>query len=230
MAGPGASLIVTTYQAGKVVLLRNEPRGGGATLNTHFRQFDEPMGLAPAGGRLAIGGAVDVREFRDAAAAARLDPPGSHDAAFLPRRVNVTGDVRIHEMAWVDVPGRETSELWFVNTAFSCLATRSDEYSFEPRRRPPFIEALRPGDRCHLNGLAVRDGRVRYATALGVSDGPGGWRDRKRDGGVVIDVDAGGFVARGLSMPHSPRRHGGTLWVLNSGAGGLGTVDPDSGE
>jgi uncharacterized protein (TIGR03032 family) len=30
-------------------------------------------------------------------------------------------------------------------------------------------------------------------------------------------------------MPHSPRWHHGRLWVLNSGAGGIGTVDLASG-
>jgi uncharacterized protein (TIGR03032 family) len=30
-------------------------------------------------------------------------------------------------------------------------------------------------------------------------------------------------------MPHSPRVHNGQLWVLNSGAGGLGIIDPQTG-
>ncbi|MCH8924061.1 MAG: DUF4915 domain-containing protein, partial [Planctomycetes bacterium] len=36
-------------------------------------------------------------------------------------------------------------------------------------------------------------------------------------------------IARGLSMPHSPRYYDGRLWVLNSGTGGIGTIDPESG-
>src|SRR5690606_7386499 len=31
--------------------------------------------------------------------------------------------------------------------------------------------------------------------------------------------------AAGLSMPHSPRLHGGRLWLLNSGTGEFGAVD-----
>jgi uncharacterized protein (TIGR03032 family) len=225
----GLSLLVTTYQAGKLVVLRQNEQG---TLTTHFRSFQRPMGLAVAGDRLALGTALEVWEFHNLPAVARnLEPAGSHDACFLPRLAHVTGDVQIHEMAWVPHPEAPADpELWFVNTRFSCLCTRAMPYSFVPRWRPKFISAIAPEDRCHLNGLGVRDGAVRYATALGATDSPGGWRDRKKDGGVLIDIAHNEILARGLSMPHSPRWYAGKLWVLNSGQGGLGTIDPATGK
>ncbi|MEX2169922.1 MAG: TIGR03032 family protein [Pirellulales bacterium] len=119
--------------------------------------------------------------------------------------------------------------LLFVNTAFSCLSTRSEQNSFEPTWRPGFISRLMPGDNCHLNGLAVRDGKVRYVTALGETDTPGGWRENKRDGGLLIDVGSNEIIARGLSMPHSPRWHRDRLWLLESGKGTFGWVDLASG-
>lgn len=222
-----SSLLVTTYQAGKAVLLRND----NGELNTHFRVFPKPMGLAIDAGRLAIGTASGIVEYHDVPAAApRVKPEGKHDSAWLPRRENVTGNVLIHEMAWVHENEGSPPELWFVNTAFSCLATRSNEYSFEPRWRPKFVSALAPGDRCHLNGLAEVDGRVKYVTALGETDEPGKWRENKRDGGLLIDVDSSEIVARGLSMPHSPRWYRDKLWILNSGTGGFGTIDLGSGK
>src|SRR5262245_22925498 len=154
----GSSLAVTTYQAGKVILVRPD----GRVINTHFRDFDVPMGLARDGRRLALGTRTQVIEFNDQpAVAARIDPPGRHDAVFVPRSVHVTGFIAGHEMAYAD------GELWVVNTRFSCLSTLDRDASFTPRWRPPFVFALAPEDRCHLNGLAVRDGRVRYVTALG---------------------------------------------------------------
>jgi uncharacterized protein (TIGR03032 family) len=196
------SLLVTTYQAGKLVMLRAQD----GIVNTHFRGFNKPMGLACDGDRLAIGTALEVWEFHNVPAVARkLDPPGTHDACFLPRTSHVTGDVQIHEMAWVG------DELVFVNTRFSCLATRAVQHSFVPRWRPPFISALAPEDRCHLNGLVLRDGPVRYVTALGATDTPGGWRADKRGGGLLLKVPSGEVIARGLSMPHSPRWHAGRL-------------------
>lgn len=221
------SLLVTTYQAGKLVLLRND-RG---VLNTHFRNFSKPMGLAVRGGKLAIGCNIDVWEFHNVPAVCeRLDAHEDnketafrHDACFLPRRSHTTGDVQIHEMAWVE------DELWFVNTAFSCLATRSEINNFEPRWRPQFVTELVPGDYCHLNGLAVRDGQIRYVTALGETNSPGGWPN-KRSGGLLIDIDSNEILVRGLSMPHSPRWYRNQLWLLESGNGTFGTVDLATGK
>jgi uncharacterized protein (TIGR03032 family) len=218
----GASLLVTTYQAGKLVMVRDE----GDHLNTHFRAFQAPMGMALAGDRLAVGTKIQVWEFVDVpAVTAKLDPPGRHDACFLPRASHVTGNIQGHEMAW-DAGGA----LWVVNTRFSCLCTLDRSASFAPRWRPPFVTALEPTDRCHLNGLGMVDGRPRYVTALGETDEPMGWRDNKARGGILMDVDAGEVITRGLSMPHSPRWYAGRLWVCESGAGTLGSIDLNTGK
>jgi len=201
------------------------------------------MGMAVRANRIAIGTEMEIREYRNVpAVCGRLEPPGKHDACFLPRMAHGTGDIDIHEMAWVEssphTPCAEigtrsvppTMELWFVNTRFSCLCTRSPEYSFQPRWRPKFVTQLTPEDRCHLNGLSIVDGRPKFVTALGECNEAGGWRQNKRDGGVLIDIDSSEVIARGLSMPHSPRWYRDKLWLLHSGTGGLGTVDLATGK
>jgi uncharacterized protein (TIGR03032 family) len=45
-----------------------------------------------------------------------------------------------------------------------------------------------------------------------------------------MDVASSEVVVPGLSMPHSPRLHGGRLWACESGAGTLGVVDPAAGK
>jgi len=122
------------------------------------------------------------------------------------------------------------NELWFVNTLFSCLCVRDDTYNFRPVWRPRFITQYIPGDCCHLNGLGLRDGRPRYVTALGETDQPNGWRENKRDGGILIDLDSSEIIARGLSMPHSPRWYQDRLWLLESGTGSFGTIDLETGK
>ncbi len=226
------SLLVTTYQAGKLVMLRPD----GERLNTHFRGFNKPMGLAVEGDRLAIGTSVEIWEYHNAPAVAkRLEPAGTHDACFLPRSSVCTGDIQIHEMAWGQsqesgVTSQRERELWFVNTRYSCLCMRSNFFSFVPRWTPPFISALAPEDRCHLNGLCVVDGQPAFVTALGTTDTPGGWRDNKKSGGLLMEVATGEVIVRGLSMPHSPRWYDGRLWVLESGSGGFGWIDPATGK
>jgi uncharacterized protein (TIGR03032 family) len=216
----GASLLVSTYQANKLLVAR--ATGGG--LSMLVRTFERPMGLAVDAQRLIIGARNQVWFFRNAPdIAPRVEPVGQHDACYLPRASHVTGDIGVHELSWVG------DELWIVNTRFSCLATLHADYSFVPRWRPPFITALAAEDRCHLNGLAVVDGRPQYVTALGETDVVGGWRADKAQGGCLMDVPTGEVVARGLSMPHSPRVHDGRLWVLESGTGQLVLVDPATG-
>ncbi|MGA2253709.1 MAG: TIGR03032 family protein [Thermoguttaceae bacterium] len=214
------TVAVTTYQAGRLVLLRAE-KGG---LNTHFRAFPRPMGLAYRAGRLAVGAMTEVWDFRNVPeAAARLEPAGRHDGCFLPRSVHVTGDIFVHELAWAG------PELWVVNTRYSSLWTLDQADRFVPRWRPPFVTALVAEDRCHLNGLALVDGRPAYVTALGQTDAARGWRENKRNGGVLLTVPEGEVVAAGLCMPHSPRMYGGNLLLLESGTGTLGVVDRSSG-
>lgn len=216
----GISLVVTTYQAGKVILLRAD----GDTLNAHFRQFQRPMGLDINPTRMAVGtsGAV-VELYNMPALGQKIEPLGKHDACYVPRNIHYTGDIDIHELAW----GAEG--LWVVNTAFSCLCTLDPAYSFSPQWWPPFISALSPDDRCHLNGLAMVHDRPRYVTTLGTTDTPQGWRANRIQGGAVVDVATGKLVCQGLSMPHSPRWYGDRLWILESGQGTLSQVDLQTG-
>jgi uncharacterized protein (TIGR03032 family) len=217
----GVSLLVSTYQSGRVVVVRAD----GEKLNTHLVAAPSPMGIAVGKASLAIGMARQVWDYRNAPAIApKLPPEGKHDACFAPRRMHVTGDIRVHEVAY-DKGG----ELWLVNTRFSALCTLDGERSFVPRWKPPFISVLKPEDRCHLNGLAMAGGRPRFVTALGRSNKENGWREKKVTGGVLIDIPSGAIVASGLSMPHSPRWYAGRMWFLESGKGTLSVVDLESG-
>ena len=216
-----ASLLVSTYQANKLLAVRAQGQG----LSTLVRTFDKPMGLAVDGKRLAVGTRKEVWFLRNAPDIAPcVEPAGQHDACFLPRASHVTGDIGIHETAYAK------DELWLVSTRFSCLATLDPDYSFVPRWQPPFITAVAAEDRCHLNGLAVVDGQPKYVSALGTTDVRDGWRADKPHGGCILDVPSGEFVTRGLSMPHSPRWNDGRLWLLESGTGGVVLVDRASGQ
>lgn len=221
----GASLLVSTYQANKLLAVRASGKG----ISTLVRTFDKPMGLAVDARRLTIGTRNQIWFLRNAPdIAPRIEPVGIHDACFVPRSSHVTGDIGVHEIAW------SGDELWMVSTRFSCLCTLDPDYSFVPRWRPPFISALTAEDRCHLNGLAMapdEQGKSvpRYVTALGPTDTPNGWRADKPHGGCIINVPTGEIITSSLSMPHSPRWHEEKLWVLESGTGGVVLVDQASG-
>lgn len=156
-------------------------------------------------------------------------PPGQvtedgHDRLFVPQSAWTTGRVEAHGLA----PDGQGGVV-FVNGRFSCLATLDERLNFRPVWMPPFVSALTPEDRCHLTGVALRDGRPAYVTCAAATDTPAGWREHRRNGGVVLAVAGGDVVAAGLSLPHSPVLVGDRLWLANGGAGELGFVDTRDG-
>ena len=221
LAKAQSSLVISTYKSGHVIFAR----AGQEKLDTHVFGFNRPMGMAVDGPRLAIGTGSTVESYwNQANLAARIDPEQRHDGVYVPRSTIHTGDVAIHEMDY-DSDGL----LWFVNTRFSCLSTLDASHSFNARWIPDWITGLAGEDRCHLNGLAMRDGRPTYVTALARTDTAHGWREHKGTSGVIVEIATHRVVTEGLSMPHSPRWHDDKLWVLQSGLGTLSTVDLDTG-
>jgi hypothetical protein len=155
----GVSLLVSTYQARKVVAVGV----GEGELSLSYYNFERAMGLAVRPDGIAVGARALVWFLKSAAdLAARVEPVGRHDACFLARSAHVTGEIHADELAWAG------DELWVVNTAFSCLCTLVDS---PPRlcdrcggnlRRPdaarcPLPGAVRP--RCQpRRGRADLDG------------------------------------------------------------------------
>ncbi|MCP4779994.1 MAG: TIGR03032 family protein, partial [Hyphomicrobium sp.] len=213
------SLALTSYQTGRLYLVGVDDN---KRVSFHERFLARAMGLWADPQRLVLSTLFQVWRFENVLA-------GEHkgtgpDRHFVPRVAHTTGDLDIHDIS-VMGDGR----ILFVNSLFSCLATLSPTHAFRMFWKPPFISKLAAEDRCHLNGLAMKDGQPAYVTATSRSDVVNGWRNRRAEGGCVIDVTSDEIVTAKLSMPHSPRWFNDRLWVLNSGTGHLGTVDLDSG-
>ncbi len=211
------SLVVSTYQAGQLVIVRAQDKG----VNTHFMSVSRPMGIATKLNEFSLGGKSTIKTFRNLPAVGSKTGQGDGvDACYLLRRIHQTGAIDIHEMGY-----DKDDRLWFINTKMSCLATLDDDYSFIPQWRPPFITSYDLTDRCHLNGLGFRDGKPKYVTMLGAYDSPGGWRQNKISGGQVMDIDSNQVLVDGLCMPHSPRWYRNKLYFLSSGAGQLMSME-----
>jgi uncharacterized protein (TIGR03032 family) len=215
MAEQRVSFAFTTYQAGKLFLIGLKEEG---RLSVFERTFERCMGLAAHDSSLYMASLYQLWRFNNVIPAGQTSD--GYDRLYVPQVGWVTGDVDCHDVA-IDSAGRPI----FVNTLFSCLATVDESASFAPLWQPPFISKLAAEDRCHLNGLAMSDGSPRYVTAVSQTDVHEGWREHRREGGVVIDVQTNEVVCEGLSMPHSPRMHEGKLWLLDSGNGQFGFVD-----
>lgn len=214
------SLGFTTYQAGKLFLLGLQPNG---RLSVFERTFNRCLGLWSDGQTMWMSSLYQLWRFENVLE--RGQSASGYDRLYVPQVGYTTGDLDIH-----DVAVEESGRVVFVNTLFGCLATISETHSFIPLWKPPFISKLAAEDRCHLNGLALENGMTKYVTAVSQSDVADGWRDRRHDGGCVIDVKSNEIIATGLSMPHSPRVYRDKLWLLNSGTGHFGFIDRANGK
>lgn len=217
------TLAISTYQAGKVIFISASDR---TKLIQLPRQFEKPMGIAFENDQLAVATRDRVMLFRNAPEMAPNYPksPGTYDALFLPRVTYHTGELDIHDLFFQD------DQLLAVNTQFSCLAKIDNTSNFKPVWQPPFLNALLPNDLCHLNGIALQGQTPLYATALGETSSPKGWRAQRLHGGVLVDMNTNRVLSRNLPMPHSPRLYHDRLYVLMSATGDLAEIDRATGK
>ena len=173
VAGSNGTIILTTYQAGKVVLAGWD----GHKVSVLMRTFPAHNGTC---GRRSTNLAGDSERSRGvgeclgmAAGFVVGDQRNLYDALFLPRLRFCTGLLDAHDLALgADGP-------WIVATRFNSLVRLSDRFNFVPAWRAPFVSIDCGEDRCHLNGLAMIDGKPAYVTALGTTNEQGGWRANK---------------------------------------------------
>ncbi|MEP2101993.1 MAG: TIGR03032 family protein [Parasphingorhabdus sp.] len=211
------SIGFTSYQTGRLYLVGRGPDG---KLAVHEALYPQAMGVTANESRIYLGSLTQIVRLENVLPIGQL-ANDVHDKVYVPRNMQTTGNVDIHELGI-----REDGQIIFVNTLHNCLSIPSITHSFKPIWKPDFISDLATEDRCHLNGLAMVDGQPKYVSAVSQSNTKDGWRDRRYDGGVIIDVETNEILADGLSMPHSPRFHVGRVWLLNSGTGELGWLHP----
>jgi uncharacterized protein (TIGR03032 family) len=206
------SIAISTYQAGKVILISPAQNNRLVTLP---RAFQKPMGFALKGNQMILGCRDEIITFENSPQLAKTYPikPNTYDSLFLPRVTFHTGRVDMHDLGFGD------EGIWAVNTSFSCLCNLTGSHNFIPRWKPHFISKLTPEDRCHLNGLVITDGQPKFVTALGQTNREKEWKDNIIKGGILMDVPSNSVVLEGLAMPHSPTMYKGELYLLLSASG-----------
>ncbi|MCB0794982.1 MAG: TIGR03032 family protein [Flavobacteriales bacterium] len=217
------SIAISTYQAGKLIFISPNGKGGLVQLT---RTFQKPMGFAISNDRLVLACEKEVLQFSNSRSLAQHFPrrPGWYDALYMPRATYHTGALDLHD---VSIGG--TGTIHAVNTAFNCIVQITSDYSFIPIWKPPFTVQLQGDDQCHLNGMAMSDGVPRFATAFGTGNKPKSWRDTIPGSGVLMDVQNDEILLEGLGMPHSPRLFHGRLFLLLSATGQVLEVDVTDG-
>jgi uncharacterized protein (TIGR03032 family) len=219
------SIAISTYQAGKVVFISAQDEDSVIQLP---RNFEKAMGIAEdtQKDKIAIACKDEVIVFRNSTDLAHFYPkaPNKYDAMYLPRNTFHTGAIDIHDLNFGN-----NGELYAVNTLFSCIVKIDDTFNFTPYWTPPFIDKIASEDRCHLNGMAMQNGKPKYATAFNNGNTPQSWREKVTESGIIIDVETNTIVAEGLAMPHTPRIFNNELYVLLSATGELVKINTNNG-
>ena len=220
------TIAISTYQAGKLIFL--SPKDDNSLIQLP-RTFEKPMGIAEnvAKDKIALAAKDEIIVFSNSKDLAHHYPksPGRYDALYMPRVTYHTGPLDIHDLSF----GKE-DQLYAVNTLFSSIIKIDDDYNFTPFWTPPFIDKLVSEDRCHLNGMAMKDGLPKYASAFNQGNSFQSWREKVTETGVLFDIDSNEVIVNNLAMPHSPRIFGGDLYVLLSATGELIKVDVNTGK
>ena len=212
-----STLAVSVYQAGKILLFEAE----GDHLKLRPISYQKPMGICAEGDKLAIATLNELHLYRnEPGLSSRLsNEKKQYEHLYFPRKTFHCGELDLHDIAYVN------GEITAVNTLFSCICQFDDQYNFKPIWKPSFISELTPEDRCHLNGMAMEDGKMKYITALGSGDYKQSWRENITESGILIDIERNEIVLDGLAMPHSPRLYNGRLYLLESAKGELVEID-----
>lgn len=220
------SIAISTYQAGKLVLISPKDENSLVQLPRHFEKL---MGIAEdkKKDKLALACKDQVIVFSNSKDLATHYPkfPNKYDAMYMPRVTYHTGPIDIHDLSFGN-----NGELFGINTLFSCIITIDDDYNFTNYWKPPFIDALVSEDRCHLNGMALKDGKPKYVTAFNKGNSRQSWRDNITKSGIVMDVETNEIIVENLPMPHSPRIFNNELYVLLSATGELAKIDVNEGK
>lgn len=250
------SLALTSYQASKLILVRSDEKQLDVSYKTFYRPmglavsengivlgaFEQVINFQREDALLEML-KTPLVPIEDDETAPRLEQDNSTqdevrdkyieglykpadsrtDACYIARSSHYTGMINIHDIAW----GNEG--LWAVNTSFSCLCTLEPGYSFVPRWKPWFISELLPEDRCHLNGMAMKNGEPAYVTTFSQHSSEGKWRQAGLLNGTLIDVKENRILFDDLIMPHSPRYYEGAVYFCESGTGLIYRYDESTG-
>ena len=208
----GLSIAVSTYKASKVFSLWGE----GGKVVRHEASVPRAMGVGFEQDMMVVATQGGMSMYRRVGRFPGVkEADRNYDNVWVERAKYLTGPIDTHDVAIHD------RRIYAINTAWSCIAIFGYEESFQPIWKPPFVQNLKPGDRCHLNGMAFVGDTPKYVTALGQTDEPKAWKATITSGGVLMDVQTNEVLLEGLGMPHSPvwSEDEGCLHFLESAIG-----------
>ena len=221
LASMRRTIAVSTYEASKAFSFW----GDSKKVSMHESSIPRAMGVGFEGDMMAVAMQGGMAMYRKISKFRSVNEGLHYDHMWVARAKYLTGPIDTHDVAIHD------RRIYAINTAWSCISIFGYEESFQPIWKPPFVQNLKPGDRCHLNGMAFVGEAPKYVTALGQTDEPKAWKATITSGGVLMDVQTNEVLLEGLGMPHSPvwSENDGCLHFLESAKGSVTRYTPETG-
>lgn len=216
-----ATLVFSTYQAGKLIFISSL---NGKTIIKYAKSLKRPMGIAidKSKMKLAVASKTSIHVFASNKTLALSYPEkkSRYDQLFIPQVKYHTGYLDTHEIEF-----GTNDELYFINTIFSCISIVSADRHFEMYWKPNFITEVLPEDRCHLNGMAMKNGKPAFVTMFDTTNTYFGWKKTPKETGLLVEVETGKILLDQLPMPHSPVYFDDKIYFLLSGTGEIKCYD-----
>ena len=221
------SVVVSTYKKHKLLCLGVQ---GTGEISLAFVNVLRPMGIcydAPSQ-TFYTSNVGNVITYINAGEETHSEW-GYFDAVFMPTKASLCGDIDIHDLRLGKKSDDLQPRLYYISACFNSILMSHDSKPFEVYWTPNFITKTPNGlppceDRCHLNGLALLDGKPKYVTAACTGDHYYAWKEQHGTG-VVIDVETNEIIANELWAPHSPTLYNGKLYIAEAGTGQFGYID-----
>ena len=181
-------IVICSYKSNAIFSMGTAPntKSGQDMLSLWITNSMRPMGACYDSSRknLWVGNSLQLWQYHNQGRKETdRETMPDFDSHFMPRTMRTINDIDIHDVC-VDNDGNP----FFVSALFCCVCKPSDKGSFEVVWCPPWLSKVATEDRCHLNGLAMREGVPRYVSSVSRADIRGGWREHKTDGGIIWDI------------------------------------------
>lgn len=225
------SLLVSSYNSHKILCI-GVGYNSSATVTIWQSPFIRAMGLGYNNNNIFLSSFCKIHHYVNHGDILEKNINEQHvtfSPAFYPHSSFIIGDADIH-----DVRVNDSLDTYFVLAKYNCVATLSKNKSFEIVWVPPWItlnnsssHILAHEDRCHLNGLCLVDNKPKFVTSASMTNYVNTWREpANQPHGIVFDIQKNEVYCNDIWSPHSPRMYGDVLYVLESGTGYFGYVNP----
>jgi len=222
-----AILAISTYRSGRILFARVD---SGNEIKWLVLKREIPSGIAFDDRSLSIATIDEIETYSHEDIHYHFNTSKAKSGTELftyfdtiPIKSYKTGKILCHEI-YSSCP----ESIYFISTRYSAIGRLYREHITPCFWKPPFITEFIGEDLCHMNGLGVSNGQPEVISCLAGTNFTRGWRLFPANSGLLINIKTNKIICSGLTLPHSPRMVGESIYFLQSGLSCLSVLDTNT--